>query len=146
MVRDFGNVYCDTDVTFEYQLKPIIELLKFEDVDFATLTYLPFQAQIEYTALDGSRQVRVITQRLEISTDREFLEEEANYEILGMNAIQKSNMMARGGDYKMAQVVSKAWDNKMAANHYKMKDYQREQMEDYRRNMQPTYGMMYAKQ
>jgi len=44
MVRDFGNVYCDTDVTFEYQLKPIIELLKFEDVDFATLTYLPFQA------------------------------------------------------------------------------------------------------
>jgi hypothetical protein len=51
------------------------------------------------------------------------LEEEADYEILGMNAIQKSNMMARGGDYRMAQVVSKAWDKRMTDNEYKMKDY-----------------------
>ena len=93
--RDFGNVYADTDVTFEYQLKPIKELLELEDVDITELKHLPFQAQIEYTALDGSRQVRVISQRLEISNDREELEKKANYEIMGMNAIQKSNNIAR---------------------------------------------------
>ena len=93
--RDFGNVYADTDVTFEYQLKPIKELLELEDVDITELKHLPFQAQIEYTALDGSRQVRVISLRLEISNDREELEKKANYEIMGMNAIQKSNNIAR---------------------------------------------------
>jgi hypothetical protein len=58
----------------------------------------------------------VITQRLEISNDKEDLEQKANYKVLGINAIQKSNKMARQGDYKMAQVVSKAWDNKMQKN------------------------------
>ena len=59
--KDFGNVYADTDLTFEYQLKPIKELILMEDLDLAELKHLPFQAQIEYTALDGSRQVRVVT-------------------------------------------------------------------------------------
>ena len=40
--RDFGNVYADTDVTFEYQLKPIKELLELEDVDITELKHLPF--------------------------------------------------------------------------------------------------------
>ncbi len=44
MKRDFGNVYEDTDVTFEYQLKPIKELLKLADVDISELKALPFQA------------------------------------------------------------------------------------------------------
>ena len=33
-----------------------------------------------------------------------------------MNAIQKSNKYARQGDFKQAQVISKAWDNKMQKN------------------------------
>jgi hypothetical protein len=37
--------------------------------------------------MDGSRQVRVITQRLEISNNKEELKKEADFEILGMNAI-----------------------------------------------------------
>ena len=40
--RDLGNVYADTDVTFEYQLKKIKELIKYEDIDFSELKALPF--------------------------------------------------------------------------------------------------------
>jgi len=68
--KDFGNVYDDTDLTFEYQLKSVKELLKMVDIDITKMTHFPFQAQIHYTALDGSKQVRVITQRMEISTDK----------------------------------------------------------------------------
>ena len=42
--KDFGNVNADTDLTFEYQLKHVRELLKLADIDFSTLTHLPFQA------------------------------------------------------------------------------------------------------
>jgi hypothetical protein len=52
--------------------------------------------------LDGSRQVRVITQYLDISTDKEDLKKNADFAILGVNAIQQSTKMAREGDYKRA--------------------------------------------
>jgi len=62
LAKKFGNVTAETVFTFEYGIKPIEELLKFEDLDMTKLTHLPFQTQIEYTALDGSKCLRVITQ------------------------------------------------------------------------------------
>jgi hypothetical protein len=114
--KDFGNVYADTDLTFEYQLKSVKDLLKMEDIDISKMSHFPFQAQIVYTAMDGSKQVRVITQRLEISSDKETLKKEADFEILGMNAVQQASKVARQGDFKKAQVISKAWDNNMISN------------------------------
>lgn len=43
------------------------------DLDMTKVSSLPFQAQITYTALDGSRCVRIITNTLEISSDKEDL-------------------------------------------------------------------------
>jgi len=100
--KDFGNVNEETDLCFEYQMKPLRDLLKLTDIDFSTMTKFPFQAQIHFTALDGSRQVRVITQFLDISTDKEDLKKNADFAILGVNAIQQSTKMAREGDYKRA--------------------------------------------
>jgi hypothetical protein len=64
LTKDFGNVNDETDLCFEYQIKPLRELLKLTEVDFSQISKLPFQAQISFTAMDGSRQVRVITQFL----------------------------------------------------------------------------------
>jgi hypothetical protein len=100
--KDFGNVFDDTDLTFEYQLKSVRDLLKMIDLDITKMTHFPFQAQIHYTALDGSKQVRVITQRLQISSDKQALKKDADFEILGMNAVMQANKHARQGDYKMA--------------------------------------------
>ena len=60
-------------------MKPLRELLKISEIDFSQVTKLPFQAQIHFTALDGSRQVRVITQFLDISTDKEDLKKNADF-------------------------------------------------------------------
>ncbi len=61
MVKDLGNVTEETDVTFEYRMKPVKEILKMPDLDMTKLKSFPFQAQIEYYALDGSKCIRVIT-------------------------------------------------------------------------------------
>jgi hypothetical protein len=42
--------------------------------------------------------VRVITNTLEISTDKEELNNQADFALLGLNAVQTSAQMARGGD------------------------------------------------
>jgi len=34
LTKDFGNVNEDTDVCFEYQMKPLRELLKITEIDF----------------------------------------------------------------------------------------------------------------
>ncbi len=75
MARELGNVNEETEVTFEYRMKKVKELLKMADLDMTKVTSLPFQAQITYTALDGSRCVRIITNTLEISSDKEDLQQ-----------------------------------------------------------------------
>lgn len=62
MVKEIGNVTADTEITFEYTLKDITELVAMEDIDLTTMNSFPFQTQITYKALDGSKCVRVITE------------------------------------------------------------------------------------
>jgi hypothetical protein len=61
LVKESGNVTEDCLFTFEYTIKTIAEILEMEDIDLAELKKIPFQAQISYTALDGSKMVRVMT-------------------------------------------------------------------------------------
>ena len=88
LTKDFGNVTARTDITFEYQLKNVKELIKMTDLDITQIQAFHFQAQISYTALDGSKQVRVITNKVEVSNEKDELKKNADYEILGMNAVQ----------------------------------------------------------
>ena len=55
----------------------------------------------------------MITNRLETSSDKEALQKEADFEIMGINAVQKTSMLARKGDLKKAQVATKAYYNVM---------------------------------
>jgi len=73
LVKQFGNVTAESIFTFEYGLKPISELLKMEDLDITEIKNFPFQAQISYTALDGSKCLRVITKQQEVCNEREVV-------------------------------------------------------------------------
>ena len=44
LMKDFGNVNEETDLCFEYQMKPLHDLLKLTDIDFSIMTKFPFQA------------------------------------------------------------------------------------------------------
>jgi len=83
-------VTAESVFTFEYGLKPISQLLAMEDLDMTQITNFPFQAQISYTALDGSKCLRVITKQQEICNEREAVQQNANYEMLSYNCMQKA--------------------------------------------------------
>jgi hypothetical protein len=44
MVRDLGNVTDETEITFEYRLKNLKELVKMDDLDLTQIKSFPFQA------------------------------------------------------------------------------------------------------
>lgn len=74
LTRKFGNVTGESVFTFEYGLKPLDQLLAMEDIDMTAVSSFPFQTQIVYQALDGSKCLRVISQQQQMSTEREQLE------------------------------------------------------------------------
>ncbi len=97
LTRDLGSVTSSTEVTFEYRLKKLKEILEMRDVDLSKVSTIPFQVQIEYTALDGTRYRLVITKMLSISSDKKELELHKNLVILQVNAIQTTALLARKG-------------------------------------------------
>lgn len=87
MVRDIGNVTTESEMTFEYTLKKIRELARMEDIDLTKIEAFPFQAQITYKALDGSKCVRVITETQKVSNDRAQLERKASFGVVASHAM-----------------------------------------------------------
>jgi hypothetical protein len=44
MARDLGNVTEETEITFEYRLKNLKDLVRMEDIDLSKIKSFPFQA------------------------------------------------------------------------------------------------------
>lgn len=61
MQKQIGNIMQDGGFTFEYSLKHVAELARYEELDLGEIKKLPFQAQIMYTAPDGSEWLQVVT-------------------------------------------------------------------------------------
>lgn len=101
--------------TFEYGMKPISELLEMADLDMATVTAFPFQAQITYTALNGDKCMRVITQKLEVSNEREELTAQADAELIQQNVLMQGSKQARAGNTRKAQAIMKTYNRKTKA-------------------------------
>lgn len=88
----------ETVFTFEYGMKPISQLLEMEDLDMTKITHFTFQSQIEYTALDGSKCLRVITKKLEVTGEREEVELQANQDMMQANCMSKGTAFAKAGN------------------------------------------------
>ena len=59
-------------------------------IDFDQLKQLPFQVQVNYTAVDGSKALRVLTQLKEITNDREVAEVNAVRSVIAENHIRST--------------------------------------------------------
>eukprot|EP00499_Haloplacidia_sp_CaronLabIsolate_P015706 CAMPEP_0196768958 /NCGR_PEP_ID=MMETSP1104-20130614/233_1 /TAXON_ID=33652 /ORGANISM="Cafeteria sp., Strain Caron Lab Isolate" /LENGTH=932 /DNA_ID=CAMNT_0042139039 /DNA_START=47 /DNA_END=2845 /DNA_ORIENTATION=+ len=113
LTRVVGNVNEDTEVTFEYGVRPLAER---RAMGIERVSKLPFQVQIEFTKLDGSRLLRVITLMRPVTHDRAQAAREADMALLGSHAAQQSAMLAQRGDYETSLANTRMWTNFMAKN------------------------------
>ena len=89
---------------------------KYPGFDLDKIEEIPFQSKIEYTSKLGDKCIRVITKMQKVSSDKEEIAKDAKYEILSVNAIQKSSQLAKEGNYRGAQVNAYAWKQFMKSN------------------------------
>ena len=79
----------------------------------STITHFPFQTQIKYTALDGSKCLRVITKQMETSGEREELNTNVNASLMQKNVVMKGTQMARAGNIRQAQAIMKGYNRQV---------------------------------
>ncbi len=102
--KKLGNTVRETETYHELKFKSSIKLAEFKDIDFDSLKYLIFQVVIKYKlASDGKRYIRVITQKLEISDDKEMVNKQAKMNIISNLQSRKSANLAGKGDLMAAQ-------------------------------------------
>jgi len=121
LIRDIGNVTEETDTSFEFNARSAIELkqLKCED-----LKSLPFQVQVTYQKLDGSKYVRIITNVQQTTKDINVANQAADYSIMANHAEQMCNRIAKNGDYGSARGASRAYNHYMSSNESSMSQRQ----------------------
>jgi len=102
--KTVGNAFEDSEIFFEYMIKSEEDLKAYKD-----LASLPFQVQIHYTRLDGSKCIRIISQLKEITHKKEEAEKDVDVAIVAANAAQRSARLAQKGDYEGSRLNNVAW-------------------------------------
>ena len=97
LVKDIGNATNETELYVEYQFKKSEEINKMEDIDLDKLSTVPFQSIIYYTNKAGDKCIRVLTSSQKISSEKDMVEKQAKFDLISVNAIQKSSNLAKEG-------------------------------------------------
>ncbi|CAI2359318.1 unnamed protein product [Moneuplotes crassus] len=106
LTKKLGNVNANTEVTFGYKVKDPDQLALIEGFNIEEFSKIPFQTQIEYCKLDGTKCLRVISRVLDTSSDAEEVKQDANLGIVAVNAAQQASNLAREGRFREAQALS----------------------------------------
>jgi hypothetical protein len=115
LVKEIGNATKESELFVEYCFKKSEEIASL-DVDLEKLTHVPFQSIIDYTNKQGDQCIRVVTKHQKISTEKDFIQKEANFDIISTNAMQKTSKLAEEGDYRGAQSNALAWKKMIKSN------------------------------
>ncbi|EAS06920.4 Sec23/Sec24 trunk domain protein (macronuclear) [Tetrahymena thermophila SB210] len=105
---DVGNATRESCITFEYLIQHPEEL---KDV-----SSIPFQAQIEYTDLNGQRQFIVVTKQIKTTQNAQEVDNNLNMEIVEKRMAQKCANLIKQGDAKQAKQYQQQWNSFVEKN------------------------------
>ena len=135
--RSLGNVYEDTEISFEYKVKELSELNNLDDFEISNLDQVPFQAVVEYTKPNGVKLWRVVTHVLKVNSNLEEVLNEVKIEILASNASQQTAKIAKKGNLIKAQTYS--LNQKRLISQIVHSEEQKELYKEWRKTMTPLY-------
>ena len=128
ITEKIGNAAKETETYFELKFKKALKLAEMKDINFDELRNLTFQCEITYKKKNGGKYVRIISKNLNISDNKEEVEEKANYDIISTMEIQKSAKLAKEGLFREAQaqahITRKYLGKNKKTNKNSQKNYQ----------------------
>jgi hypothetical protein len=124
LTRAIGNVTSDSAITFEYgaratamaELRRWLEDSNADGAAGSQQRQIPFQVQLHYTATDGMRCVRVLSQTQRLTADRARAEAAVDVGVIGTHCQQQTAAIGAAGDYRGSRVNARAWDALMRRN------------------------------
>ncbi|CAI2385496.1 unnamed protein product [Moneuplotes crassus] len=141
LTRKIGNVNEDSQVTFSYKIKDLVDLKKLDRFTLDELNYIPFQCIVEFTKLDGKKCIRTITKILKSSDDKAQIEEEVDIGIIAVSAAHQASNLARQGKFREAQALSLNNKKFLKKNAHSTTD--QKVVKNWKRNMNSMYGQIH---
>ncbi|CAM9885732.1 unnamed protein product [Ectocarpus sp. 6 AP-2014] len=77
---------------------------------------LPFQVQVRYTRLDGTKCLRVLTKTQRVTKSKAAAERSMEMAVVAGHASSASGVLASKGAYQSTRVTMRAWNNLMSRN------------------------------
>eukprot|EP01099_Mayorella_cantabrigiensis_P006994 TRINITY_DN603_c0_g7_i1.p1 TRINITY_DN603_c0_g7~~TRINITY_DN603_c0_g7_i1.p1 ORF type:complete len:277 (-),score=56.89 TRINITY_DN603_c0_g7_i1:264-1094(-) len=100
LVRHVGNATKNTEINFEYGIS--------QELKKEPISSLPFQLQIRYTTLTGTKAIRTISKSVNVTHDQEEALKTAHIKTLCAASAQKSAIIAQKGGYGDARASNVA--------------------------------------
>ena len=101
--KKLGNATQETETYHELKFKSSTKLADYKEMNFDTLNNLIFQVEIKYKKTDGKRYLRVITQNLAVTDNKEMVNKQAKMNIISNLQARKSAKLAGEGNLLEAQ-------------------------------------------
>ena len=114
--KKIGNAAKETETYHELKFKSSIKLAEYKDINFDELYNLIFQVELKYKKTDGKRYIRVITQNLEVSDNKDTVNKQAKMNIISTLQSRKSAKLAGQGNLMQAQAQIHAARNFLFSN------------------------------
>nr|KAG5714795.1 hypothetical protein BaRGS_000283 [Batillaria attramentaria] len=100
LAKELGNVLKEDDLAFRFKPKDPSKPLACDDV--------PFQVQISYTRLDGSRCLRILSKSNKATSNRQEMEEGINMAVMGAAAVKTTAALLQERKTREANMYLKA--------------------------------------
>jgi len=110
LVKDLANVTADTECAFRYGFRAMSEY------DMTGVDEVPFQVQLLFTRADGMQYLRVATTSVQLTSDRDQAERNADVKVIGNYAANRAARWAKQGNYEAAQMEARAAQRFMMRN------------------------------
>lgn len=110
--KNVGSVSINNEAYFEYRVKSVEELQKGE-INLEDLEFLPLQAQIFYTDLEGNEYVLVVSRRQELTKDHKEVEKGMKTDILAGYVQKQSANLVLDGKVEEAKKANEMWSQHM---------------------------------
>ena len=93
--KKLGNATQETETYHELKFKSSTKLADYKEMNFDTLNNLIFQVEIKYKKTDGKRYLRVITQNLAVTDNKEMVNKQAKMNIISNLQSSQSSELAK---------------------------------------------------
>jgi len=143
LFKDIGPVSNQNQAYFEYRVKATEELQE-SGVNLDELEYLPLQAQITYTDLQGNEFALIVTRKQELTKDQNEAEKGIKADILAAYAEKQSAHLILEGKADEAKKKNEKWSQHMEklANNADMNENNKAALEVWKAQNQQMQVLM----